>query len=90
MLKKDAKAFLDKVADDEPIFILRAQDATMPRSIRQWCRHLRFLYEQAWTLTPTAKPELLAKQNAKLNEAYECALLAEQWGAVEGRAKTPD
>jgi len=38
MLKRDAEAFLAKVADDEPIFILRAQDRIAPTAVYNWAK----------------------------------------------------
>jgi hypothetical protein len=36
-LKSDDKC-LEKVADNEPIFVLRAQDILAPRVVRYWAR----------------------------------------------------
>ena len=33
----------DKIPDDEPIFILRAQDATAGRMVEAWAQHARGL-----------------------------------------------
>ena len=42
MLKRDEltnpKSCLNKAADDEPVFVLRAQDFTAPIVIREWLR----------------------------------------------------
>lgn len=35
---KDADSCLVKAADDEPLFVLRAQDITAPVAIEEWCR----------------------------------------------------
>lgn len=32
----DPRSCLNKAADDEPLFVLRAQDATAPLSIEHW------------------------------------------------------
>lgn len=43
MLKKDEIAdpnsCLNKAADDEPVFVLRAQDACAPTHVRDWAEH---------------------------------------------------
>lgn len=43
MLKRDEltnpDSCLSKAADDEPIFVLRAQDATAAIAVRQWARY---------------------------------------------------
>lgn len=42
MLKRDEiadpKSCLNKAAGDEPLFVLRAQDVTAPRTIETWLR----------------------------------------------------
>jgi len=34
--KKEGVATFDKVAEDEPVFILRAQDVLAPEIVREW------------------------------------------------------
>lgn len=54
---------LKKVAPDEPIFVLRAQDMNAPTTIRFWVK----------------QAEATGCPSAKLEEALACADLMEQW-----------
>ena len=54
---------LDKVADNEPIFVLRAQDRLAPGLVRAWA-----MQAEAHGCAPD-----------KLREAYELAEAMEQW-----------
>ena len=36
MLPAEAKQYLDQIPDDEPVFVLRAQDAYAPSAIVAW------------------------------------------------------
>lgn len=74
MLKRDAEAFLAKVADDEPIFILRAQDKAAPIVVHYWVVIVR----------------LLGAAQPKRNEAAECMIAMGKWQADTGKAKIPD
>jgi hypothetical protein len=65
---------LAKVADDEPIFVLRAQDRLAPGLIRRWA-------DLAETYGCPA---------GKVKEARELALQMEEWAQVQGRGKFPD
>lgn len=57
---------LNKAADDEPIFVLRASDECAPEAIRDWV-HWRFIFEKN-------KPG-----DAKLNEALALAEKMTEW-----------
>jgi len=66
MLKRDEAAHgsFARAADDEPLFVLRAQDVTAPAVIRMWCE-INFF-------NPNCAPE-------RLKEARLLALAMEQW-----------
>lgn len=55
---------LDKVADDEPIFVLRAQDLTADRYVDEWA---------------TAAAARLGVNHLKVMEAFECARQMRSW-----------
>ena len=38
-LAAQGKGCLGKAADDEPVFILRAQDKCAPQHVREWANH---------------------------------------------------
>lgn len=65
---------LGKAKDDEPLFILRAQDLLAPELVRSWARR--------------AKTHL-GPNNAKVREALALAEEMEYWGRNNG-AKLPD
>lgn len=56
---------LDKVADDEPIFVLRAQDITAPDVVRFWIRNA---LDQGAHIDPE-----------KLTHAWACIDAMEAW-----------
>lgn len=60
---KDSDPVLAKVAPDEPIFVLRAQDVLAPAHVRAWAENAKIA---------GAPPE-------KIAEALRCADLMEQW-----------
>lgn len=73
MLKKDELASptscLNKAADDEPIFVLRASDVLAPDVVRLWAG-------RAWQAgTP----------QAKVDEAYGLASQMQAWQATNGK-----
>jgi hypothetical protein len=63
MATKHTDQCLAKAADDEPIFILRAQDKLAPDLVRAWA-----IRAEAHGCPP-----------AKLREAYELAEAMERW-----------
>lgn len=63
MAYKHTDPCLEKVADDEPIFVLRAQDKLAPILVRMWCE-LAVLHGAG---------------ELKLIEAYNCAYDMELW-----------
>ncbi len=81
MLKKDELAgpsCLTKAADDEPIFVLRAQDLSAPFIVRLWADAMAH--------------RTGADKNApgKVNEAYVLAAKMELWQERTGKGKWPD
>jgi hypothetical protein len=63
MATKHTDSCLQKAADDEPIFVLRAQDMLAPGLVRQWANQAKF---------KGCPPE-------KVLEAYELADRMERW-----------
>jgi hypothetical protein len=63
-----------KAAEDEPLFILRAQDRIAPKTVRAWAEFARALGADA----------------AKTSEAMDCAIRMEKWQRETGRMKCPD
>lgn len=66
---------LGKAALDEPLFILRAQDALAPDLVRRWAR---------------LAASVLGPDHAKVREAEKLANDMEVWQDKTGRAKMPD
>lgn len=60
---KHTDSCLAKVADDEPIFVLRAQDTLAAELVRQWAD----------------KVEAIGGASAKVTEARQCAALMDAW-----------
>ena len=58
---------LAKLAEDEPFFVLRAQDWFAPTLIRIWVELVR------------AQESTRLRDNAKIHRALQCALAMEQW-----------
>jgi hypothetical protein len=63
MATKSTDTCLQKAAEDEPIFVLRAQDRLAPEIVRQWADRAREF----------GCPE------PKVQEAYSLAARMEQW-----------
>lgn len=76
---------LAKAADDEPIFVLRAQDTTAPNAVRAW---VSGVIDQHRPL-PGAVLAYDPKLNAKLKEALNLADRMEAWQREHG-CKVPD
>lgn len=53
----------DKAADDEPIFVLRAQDMLAPTVVRDWA----------------ARAHAAGSPQAKVQEALDCADQMDEW-----------
>lgn len=71
---KNSDSCLQKVADDEPIFVLRAKDSLAPEIVREWVKLAR--------LCGKTPPE-------KLAEAEELAVKMEKWGE-QHESRLPD
>lgn len=81
-----------RAADDEPLFVLRAQDMTAPRLVRQWAEAFRAHHTTllAKVLDPTLRTGLCQWDNETSKAKYEGAIeVAEQMEAWRGR-KIPD
>lgn len=74
-LLDDPNGCLNKAADDEPVFLLRAQDRLAPATVRDWCERARRAGD-----TP----------DEKVNEAGAVAIAMERWQEQTGRRKFPD
>lgn len=76
MLKKDELAnpdsCLNRSADDEPIFVLRANDPLAAKIVREWA----FQYV---TLKQKLEPSLTEKQRKKYREANELSAAMDRW-----------
>jgi hypothetical protein len=83
MLKKDEltnpNSCLNRASDDEPLFVLRAQDVFAAAAIKEWAQ----LYRQAHAPGNKWDSE---EHHAKYEEAMTCADKFDTW---EGR-KIPD
>ena len=69
---------LKKIADDEPLFVLRAQDVTAPVLVRFWATIVQAQYKKEGRTIP-----------AKVKEAEVLALQMEEWQKAH-TAKIPD
>jgi pyrroloquinoline quinone (PQQ) biosynthesis protein C len=65
---------INRCADDEPVFVLRAHDRCAPKTIRLWAD-----FAESQGVTPT-----------KVAEAREVARQMERWSESGGGAKWPD
>lgn len=64
---------LNKAADDEPIFVLRANDEIAPQIVREWASLYRARKADAGELTP--------ERENKYREAMQLANQMEAWKA---------
>lgn len=76
---------LAKCANDEPIFVLRAQDVLAPGIIRAWVAQVSRQHMVHRSRHAPPSPNLLAK----LEEAEHLAFQMEAWQAENG-SKVPD
>ncbi len=74
MWYRDNSQCLKKVAPDEPIFVLRAQDKLAPAIVSLWC--------ELAALTGCGQ--------AKVDDARRLAEFMREWQQKPGRAKFPD
>lgn len=82
MSTKENSKCLQNVKDDEPIFVLRAQDRFAPMLVKQWA--MRLLQEIG-----KADTENDAARIQKAREALKCADEMEMWAEANGN-KIPD
>jgi len=75
MIKRDEitnpDSCLNRAADDEPIFVLRAHDKTAPHVVRAWANGYAFEKGGLGKMNP--------RELAKYNEALDLANKAENW-----------
>lgn len=75
---------LAKAADDEPIFVLRAQDATAPMAVRNWIDGVVVQHYRDGQV-------MSVKLRSKLEEARRLAVRMEQWQRANPHlVKVPD
>lgn len=68
---------LNRAADDEPLFVLRANDENAPAIVTEWAR----MYEES----KGGLVNMTIPQRAKYNEAFEAASHMRIW-AMQNRA----
>lgn len=72
--KKDGIPCYDKASDEEPLFVLRAQDLLGPEMVREWAH----------------RAASLGTPQEKVEEALHCADQMEGWQVSTGRRKVAD
>ncbi len=70
-------------SEDEPVFLLRAQDRFAPNVVEFWAEHVE-------AMTRGNLGENIEKTKAKLAEARAIAHEMRAWQERTGRAKVPD
>lgn len=68
---------LTMAADNEPLFVLRANDEAAPGTIRDWVHRYAMSKGGYTRMTP--------KQKAKADEAFAVARQMEQWKQAHGK-----
>jgi len=82
MLPKDAKAYLEKIPEDEPVFILRAKDIYSPAAIAAWAGLVQ---------APIEGKKASGASIRKAQEAMYDAKMFRAWQAVnKNKVKVPD
>lgn len=78
MLKRDemhfANSCLNRAAEDEPVFVLRANDISAPATVRSWVRH--------YTARKGGEFNMATRERAKVDEAMALADRMEAWRAA--------
>lgn len=81
MIKRDEIAnpnsCINKAADDEPIFVLRAHDPVAPEIVREWSDAYASRKEEAHEVMTT-------EERAKYKEARTLADQMEEWQKLNG------
>jgi hypothetical protein len=73
--KKDGIPCYDKAADEEPLFVLRAQDMLAPEMVREWAY----------------RAKVMGTPIEKIDEARRCADQMEDWQiSLAGKRKVAD
>lgn len=73
--KKSGVSCYDKAADDEPLFVLRAQDMLGPEMVREWAY----------------RAKVMGVPSEKIDEARRCADEMEDWQiSLQGKRKVAD
>ena len=67
----DPRSCLNRAADDEPLFVLRANDEIAPSVVRQWA--------QAYLILKGGSPSMTFDQLAKCDEAMLLSHQMEKW-----------
>jgi len=70
----DPESCLARAFDDEPLFVLRANDECAPMSVREWAEHYRFYKESVDAFDERAR--------AKYQGARKLSFEMEAWRAV--------
>mgnify|MGYP006273175579 FL=1 len=79
---------LDNAQDDEPLFVLRAQDLLSPVLVEEWA-DLVEAHADPDKCSHEGQPCLCQKQKEKVNEARRIARLMRAW-ATKNTTKFPD
>jgi hypothetical protein len=66
---KDPNSCLNRAEDDEPIFVIRANDELAPSIVRNWCAH--YMVSKGDAIT--------AQQQIKLQEAMDISYAMKLW-----------
>lgn len=69
---------LNRAADDEPVFVLRANDLSAPTIVRLWAQDYAFEKGGVGKMTP--------KQLIKFNESIDVANKMENWHRIKKRS----
>lgn len=68
---------LTKAHDDEPLFVLRANDALAPQLVREWASRYR--------ASKGGQMMMTERQASKYNDALHLALNMEDWKAAQAK-----
>ena len=70
-----------EAAPDEPLFVLRSTDRSAPDTVRHWADSYE-LRKQLENAAGNGPGQLTARQQAKVDEARECASAMERWATL--------
>ena len=81
MLKRDelsnSNSCINRAADDEPVFVLRAHDPAAPEIVREWADAYASRKEEA-------HETMTAQEREKYREAIDLAHRMEEWQKANG------